>query len=132
MKSCDDDADGDDDGFEKIPRVKLESKEFGVGNVEEDDHRQATGARGRNGRLQKNSFGKILEYGDVEQQVTSLAEQAEALLLCQTQCSEKSSNNHQQSKLLDWQEGVVFLDLGDLGDHLVPKAFAGEEDKLRI
>ena len=98
MKSCDDDGDGDDDSFEKIPRDKLESKEFGIIDVEEDIHRQAIGARERNERLQKNSFGMTLEYGNVEQQVTSLAEQAEELFLRQSQYSAQSSNNRQQSK----------------------------------
>ena len=66
MKSCDDDGDGDDDNSEKIPRAKLDSKEFGVGDVEEDGHRRVIGALGMNGRLLKNSFGKILEYDGVE------------------------------------------------------------------
>ena len=58
--------------------MKLDSKEFGVGNVEEDVHRQETGARGRNERLQKKSFAMTLEYGSLVEQVTSWAEQAEA------------------------------------------------------
>ena len=51
-KSYDDDGDGnDDEGFEKIPRAKVDSKEFGVGDVEEDDHRLGTGALEKSVRL---------------------------------------------------------------------------------
>ena len=104
MKSCIDDD--DDNGFEKIQRAKLDSKEFGVGDVEEDGHRQGTGALEKNVRLQKNTK-EILESGSVEHQVTSLDGQDQELLR-QSLYLEQYCNSHPRSKFLGLLEEVGF------------------------